>query len=140
MFDYRRDRLGRWRPLLCCAWCESPCGNPTGWLVLFGTDIEPAAACGQECAASIRDDNPRQVWLEQPISQLVASLALTYGSPRRSWRCGVCRSRERADIDRALLDGVPQREVAQQYGFAKTAIFNHSRGHLPVTAMIAAGR
>jgi len=107
---------------------------------MFGVGTEPVIVCSAACAAVVRADNRRQTWLEQPLQTLLVDLALAYGTPRRSWRCRVCRSSQRAAIDQALVDRVPQRVVAEQFKLTKTQIASHAIAHLPVEAMLAAGR
>jgi hypothetical protein len=104
-------------------------------------DAEPAVVCPKpECAAEVRRDWPSKAWVVLPLQALLVDLAVQYGPSRRSWRCTICRSSKRADIDRALVAGITQRQVAAEYGFAKGSVANHALGHLPVTAMVAAGR
>jgi hypothetical protein len=53
--------------------------------------------------------------------------------------CSVCIHKDREDIDRALLAGVPYRTLANQYGLSASALCRHMR-HLARyrQAMIAA--
>src|SRR3989442_9205102 len=45
--------------------------------------------------------------------------------------CTVCRHRERATIDGALVCGTPRRELARRFGLSATAVRRHAGGHLP---------
>src|SRR3989442_270490 len=45
--------------------------------------------------------------------------------------CTVCRHRERAAIDGALVGGTPRRELARRYGLSATAVRRHAGAHLP---------
>jgi len=45
--------------------------------------------------------------------------------------CTVCNHAERAAIDKSLVDGVPFRTIAQQFGTSATALHRHKAEHLP---------
>jgi len=137
----RQDRRGGVRARWTCAECEALCVDTSGWRVMFGVGTEPAVVCSAACAAVVRADNRRQTWLEQPLQTLLVDLAVRYGSPRRSARCRLCRSSQRPEIDRLLIEQtMTQRQVAAQYGYAKGSVATHAIAHLPVMAMLAAGR
>ncbi len=42
-------------------------------------------------------------------------------------RCSVCNHPSRAEIDRALLTGVPYRPLAARYGLSPSALSRHIR-------------
>jgi hypothetical protein len=44
--------------------------------------------------------------------------------------CTVCRHESRVDIDKALLDGRPFRDIARQYGLTKDSLLRHHDDHL----------
>ena len=46
--------------------------------------------------------------------------------------CTVCAHPERAAIDRALVQGVPLRDIAGRYDLSKSAVERHQADHLPV--------
>jgi len=125
-----------------CSMCGAPAATITDWQALVsGGGSEPVVVCAHpDCAAEVQRDWPRQTWQIIPLQKLLVDLALRYGAARRSWRCRVCTSPQRAAIDQALLDRVPQRVVAEQFKLTKTQIASHAIGHLPVEAMLAAGR
>jgi hypothetical protein len=135
-------RSGGFATRFHCAVCETPATTLTGWQALVsGGGTEPVVVCAQPtCAAEVHRDWPQQTWQHLPLEKLVVDLALRYGTPRRSWRCRVCTSPQRAAIDQALVERVPQRQVAEQFKLTKTQIASHAIGHLPVTAMLATGR
>jgi hypothetical protein len=45
--------------------------------------------------------------------------------------CTVCARPEREAIDRALVDGTPNRRIASQYDVTERAVRNHKASHLP---------
>jgi hypothetical protein len=45
--------------------------------------------------------------------------------------CRVCRSKERREIDKALVDGVSLRTIADRFRVSKTALIRHQSKHLP---------
>jgi hypothetical protein len=45
--------------------------------------------------------------------------------------CTVCSHPERAAIDQALVGGVPNLRLAQQYGLSESAVWRHKAEHLP---------
>ena len=143
MLVTKRERSGAWTMRWCCCVCETTATTVAGWRALVSAgDDEPAVVCANaECAAEVRRDWPTKTWVALPLKALLTDLALRYGSPRRSWRCGICRDiNRRTEIDKALVDGMTQRQVAERFGFAKSTVASHAIAHLPVTAMIAAGR
>lgn len=49
-------------------------------------------------------------------------------------RCSVCLNPAHETIDLAILQGIPFRTLADQYGLSKTALIRHrDRGHIAVT-------
>jgi len=48
-----------------------------------------------------------------------------------SRKCTVCKHKERAAIDTALLAGAPFRDLAGQFGLSKTSLHRHKNEHLP---------
>jgi hypothetical protein len=47
-------------------------------------------------------------------------------------RCSVCAHKNRKEIDRELIKGVPYRKVAKKFGFANSTLQYHQRaGHIP---------
>jgi hypothetical protein len=45
-------------------------------------------------------------------------------------KCTVCRHSAVADIDRALIDGRPLRNIAEQYGMSPQALLRHQADHI----------
>jgi len=52
--------------------------------------------------------------------------------------CSICGHTARAAIDEALVTGEPFRNIAKQYGVGSTALFRHSKSHLPARLTKAA--
>jgi len=46
--------------------------------------------------------------------------------------CTICVHAQRAAIDRALVQGVPLRDIAGRHGLSKSAVERHQAEHLPV--------
>ena len=46
-------------------------------------------------------------------------------------RCTVCASPQREELERALLRGVPKRQIAAAHGLTEAALGRHERSHLP---------
>ena len=47
-------------------------------------------------------------------------------------RCSVCAHKNRKEIDRELIQGIPYRKVAKKFGFANSTLQYHQRaGHIP---------
>ena len=44
-------------------------------------------------------------------------------------KCSVCCSQFREQIDRAILDDIPYRQIGAMYGFKHTVIFNHKKNN-----------
>src|ERR1700682_4205677 len=53
--------------------------------------------------------------------------------------CLTCRHANRAEIDRALLDGEPFRNIAERVSLSPTALFRH-RAHIESTLVEARAR
>jgi len=45
--------------------------------------------------------------------------------------CTICNHPSRGEIERALVDGVPFRNIAAQFGTSTTALVRHKQDHLP---------
>jgi len=43
--------------------------------------------------------------------------------------CSICSHQQRPEIDRALLEGIPLRDIAERWGVSKTAAHRH-KGHV----------
>ncbi|MCD6417829.1 hypothetical protein J7M00_03490 [bacterium] len=52
-------------------------------------------------------------------------------------KCTVCAHPERAEIDQAIVDGVPYRAIACRYGVGREAVRRHAKNHLPRTLVKA---
>ena len=46
-------------------------------------------------------------------------------------KCTICAHKKRSDIDEALVERQPFRDIAGQYGVSKSALVRHSDDHLP---------
>ena len=46
-------------------------------------------------------------------------------------RCTICQHPQLAEIDEALVRGVPLRDIAGQYGVTRSALQRHAGAHLP---------
>jgi hypothetical protein len=44
--------------------------------------------------------------------------------------CSICRHAARHEIDQALIDGAPLRDIAGRHGLAKSAVARHKADHL----------
>ena len=55
----------------------------------------------------------------------------TRGRDHMAKGCSICRHDERAQIDQALLDGEPYRNIANRTGTSTSALYRHRRQHLP---------
>lgn len=51
--------------------------------------------------------------------------------------CTICRHPKRAEIEKALLDGLPLRTISDQWSVSKTALLRHRKNDLP-TAILKA--
>jgi hypothetical protein len=51
--------------------------------------------------------------------------------------CTVCTRAERAEIDAALLDGQPFRDIAGRFGTSRSALLRHKKADLPATLVKA---
>ncbi len=51
--------------------------------------------------------------------------------------CKACAHRQRADIDRELVEGSSLRDVAGQYNLSKSSLERHKAAHLPSTLTMA---
>ena len=55
--------------------------------------------------------------------------------------CTVCSHPQRAEIERAVLDGQSMRAVARQFGLGRDSVARHSRnGHVPLAVVAGAER
>lgn len=55
--------------------------------------------------------------------------------------CTVCVHPQRAEIERAVLDGLAMRAVARQYDLGRDSVARHSRnGHVPLALTVGADR
>jgi hypothetical protein len=57
-------------------------------------------------------------------------------TPRRGWvprPCTICVHPEREAIDRALVEGVPNRRIASHHDVTERAVRNHKATHLPTS-------
>ena len=143
MLTMTLTRHGGWTTKFECAVCERTATRVDGWQALVpAAEAEPVVVCANpECGAEVRRDWPNTVWAALPLLSLVTDLALQYGPPRRSWRCRICTDlARRSEIDHALASGVPQRTVAERFNLSKGLVDRHALAHLPVLAVIAAGR
>jgi hypothetical protein len=52
-------------------------------------------------------------------------------------KCSICFSKQRTDIETALLDGTPFRLIAQRFGTSAAALCRHQADHLPATLVQA---
>ena len=48
-------------------------------------------------------------------------------------RCATCAHPDRADIDRRLVSGEPERAIASRYGLSRASVQRHHKNHLPDT-------
>ena len=53
-------------------------------------------------------------------------------------RCTICCHARREDIDVALVNGEPYRDIAGRFNISRSAVERHRRGHLPATLTNAA--
>jgi len=51
--------------------------------------------------------------------------------------CTICRHEKRQEIDQALLEGTPFRNIAKRYGTSTTALFRHRKTDIPDSLMKA---
>lgn len=51
--------------------------------------------------------------------------------------CTICRHERRDEIDRALLDGEPFRNIAKRTGTSTTALHRHKTQHIPKSLVLA---
>lgn len=51
--------------------------------------------------------------------------------------CTICRHEKREEIDQALLEGTPFRNIAKRYGTSTTALFRHRKTDIPTALMKA---
>lgn len=51
--------------------------------------------------------------------------------------CTICRHENRRDIEKALISGVPLRDLAGRYGLSKSSLQRHKAEHLPVRLLRA---
>lgn len=54
--------------------------------------------------------------------------------------CSICRHKQRRAIDRALIGGTPQTEIAREHGVSQAALSRHLHRHLGPEVAHALGR
>jgi len=52
-------------------------------------------------------------------------------------KCTICAHPKRAEIDQAIVDGVPYRAIACRYGVGREAVRRHAKNHVPRTLVKA---